>query len=97
MNTKGLLEFMEDVQQVKGLREQAEALLKRMELEGMSHGIFCAAMLKLAVDKGYCVSREEVRKLRSQKNGYEFTDEVKAGKGRCWPFDYSYLLEQKRR
>ena len=56
--------------------------------------MFCAEMLKIAIQGGYRVNGAEVAKLRSQKEGYEFSDAVKAGKGRCWPFDYSYYIEK---
>lgn len=93
---KGLLEFMADVQNQPELREKADRLLEQMVSEKTSHPMFCAAMLKVAIQGGYRVTAEEVKKLRSQKVGYEFTDEVKAGKGRCWPFDYSYYIEENK-
>ena len=95
-NKKGLLEFMIDVQNIPGLREKAEDLLAKMQAEKTSHPMFCAEMLKIAIQGGYRVNGAEVAKLRSQKEGYEFSDAVKAGKGRCWPFDYSYYIEKNR-
>ena len=93
---KGLLEFMVDVQNKPELREKADGLLEKMTTEKMSHPMFCAAMLKIAIQYGYLVTGEEVEKLRSQKVGYEFSDEVKAGNGRCWPFDYSYYIDKNK-
>ena len=84
-NKKGLLEFMIDVQNIPELREKAEDLLA-----------YNADLLKIAIQGGYRVNGAEVAKLRSQKEGYEFSDAVKAGKGRCWPFDYSYYIEKNR-
>lgn len=91
---RGLLDFTEDVQKQPELHTEAEELLKKMQEENWSHSVFCAEMLKVARKKGYLVTAEEVMKLRSQKNGYIFTESVKEGKGELWPFDYSYCINK---
>ncbi|MBS6194287.1 MAG: hypothetical protein KH828_01720 [Clostridiales bacterium] len=88
----GLLDFMKDVQEEPELRRMAEELLKKMQSAGWSHPVFCAEMLKIARQKGYRVTPEEVAKLRAEKEGYAQSQGVSEGKGRCWPFDYSYYV-----
>ena len=91
---RGLLDFTQDVQNQPELRTQAEDLLKKMQEKNWSHPVFCAEMLKIARKNGYLVTSEEVMKLRSQKDGYSFTEDVKQGKGQLWPFDYSYCVNK---
>lgn len=94
-NKNGLLDFMKDVQEQKELRTAAEELLEKMQSAGWSHPVFCAEMLKVARQNGYMVTPEEVAKLRSQKEGYADSEGVEEGKGRCWPFDYSYYVTHR--
>lgn len=94
-NKTGLLDFMTDVQEQKELRKKAEDLLEMMQEKNWSHPVFCAELLKIARQQGYVVTPEEVAKLRSQKDGYAPSEEMAEGKGRCWPFDYSYYITHR--